>query len=273
VTVYSQNGYIANDTDCLAWTTVPGTTVRFRLRKGAVTDVLTYLASRFDNEVEDIDTAGSFISDAKPSIPGGEPSTLLDDWSYAPRPIRGSTTTLSNHASGTAIDLNATQHPRGVHGTFTTAQIKAVRAILADLRDPTTGRGIVRWGEDYQTAPVDGMHFEINADQAAVARVAAHIQEDDDMALTSDDYDEIARRVWRYTNPKVSTRDTYGIATNTNGRIQALQEAMGQVTAQQAATLAALQGLDAAGIKAAIDDAMSSLRLVLTAQPDEEAAS
>jgi hypothetical protein len=48
-----------------------------------------------------------------------------------------------------------------------------------------------------------------------------------------------------------------------------LQEAMGQVTAQQAATLAALQGLDAAGIKAAIDDAMSSLRLVLTAQPDE----
>jgi HK97 family phage portal protein len=34
-------------------------------------------------------------------------STTADDWGYAERPIRGSTV-VSNHASGTAIDLNAT---------------------------------------------------------------------------------------------------------------------------------------------------------------------
>jgi len=171
----SQNGYTANDTSALDTYTVPGSRVRLRLRKGPPATVLLYLASRFDDEVEDIDTAGTYIQDAAPSIPGGEPSTLADDWSYAPRPIRGSTTTLSNHASGTAIDLNATQHPRGSARTFTAEQTRRVRAILASLRDPLTGRPVVRWGQDYVSAPTDGMHFEVDADPAAVARVAHHI--------------------------------------------------------------------------------------------------
>lgn len=236
MTARSQNGYLANDTSVLAWSTVPGTTVRFRLRKGPVTDVLTYLASRFDNEVEDIDTAHTYRQDAAPSIPGGEPSTLLDDWSYAPRPIRGSTTTLSNHASGTAIDLNATQHPRGRRGTFTATQVKRVRAILASLRDPATGRCVVRWGEDYQTAPTDGMHFEIDADLAAVTRVAATLE--DDMPLSAADLkairrtvddaindrmDELARRVVAYRNPKLEKVDLYQIVRDTRDAVMALK--------------------------------------------------
>lgn len=186
--VYSQNGYEANNPELCATYTVPGSKVRLRLRRGQVATVLLWIAEQFDDRVEDIDKAQSFIEDAEPSIAGGEPSTLLDDWSYAERPVRGSTSTLSNHASGTAIDLNATQHPRGVSNTFTDAQIREVRAILRRLVDPLTARCVVRWGEDYRSAPVDGMHFEIDADPKAVARVAASLaekeEEEDDMQLT-----------------------------------------------------------------------------------------
>jgi hypothetical protein len=157
----SQNGYIANRRDLTSTYRVPGTDVVFRLRTGPVAQVLVELASRFHLEVE--------------PLTGPVP----DDWSYAERPIRGSTTTLSNHASGTAIDLNALRHPRGVHGTFTAAQKAAVNRILDDLRDPATGRRVVRWGEDYSTV-IDGMHFEIDDDPDAVARVATLIQQKDD---------------------------------------------------------------------------------------------
>ena len=61
----------------------------------------------------------------------------------------------SNHASATAMDLNWSKHPNGVHGTFTAPQIAAVRQILAFCD------GVVYWGEDYR-GTVDGMHFEIN---------------------------------------------------------------------------------------------------------------
>jgi len=145
---------------------VPGTDVRLTIRPGDVSVVLLEVARRFHEEVE--------------PITGG----VRDDWGWAYRPIRGKTTGFSNHASATAIDLNATQHPRGVEGTFTTAQKRAVHRILADLVDERTGESVVRWGEDY-TSTVDGMHFEINADARAVARVATRIRErDDDMKAT-----------------------------------------------------------------------------------------
>lgn len=167
----SQNGYPANDRSVADTYTVPGSKVRLVLRRGAVAEVLLYVAKRFDNEVEDIDTAGSFKEDPVPDLPGAAGSKLADDWSYAERPVRGSTNTLSNHASATAIDLNATQHPLGVKGTFTAEQKARVRAILAHTADPVSGTPVVRWGEDYSTRP-DGMHFEINASETAVKRVA-----------------------------------------------------------------------------------------------------
>jgi hypothetical protein len=129
---------------------VPGTDVRLTIRPGDVSVVLLEVARRFHEEVE--------------PITGG----VRDDWGWAYRPIRGKTTGFSNHASATAIDLNATQHPRGVEGTFTAAAEAGRARILADLVDESTGEPVVRWGEDYTTT-VDGMHFEINADAAAVA--------------------------------------------------------------------------------------------------------
>ena len=85
-----------------------------------------------------------------------EPVTLgsgLGTWGYAYRTIRGYTTTLSNHASGTAIDINAPLHPLGKEGTVRPDKVAAVRAKAAELG--------LRWGGDYRGRK-DEMHFEVN---------------------------------------------------------------------------------------------------------------
>lgn len=88
-------------------------------------------------------------------------------WGFNYRTIGGGTT-LSNHASGTALDFNAPKHPQGSRGTFTAAQVSAIRAILNYCE------GVVRWGGDY-TGTADEMHFELNkppGDPAVDALVA-----------------------------------------------------------------------------------------------------
>lgn len=137
----SQNGYTANDQSRTQVWTIPGTSRTVRLRKGSPGELLTLWAAWFDKNVEDVE--------------GG----VFDDWGYAERPIRGSTTTLSNHASGTALDLNATRHVLGKRDTFTAAQTKAIRDHLK------TFDGCIRWGGDYQNR-ADEMHFEIVASVA-----------------------------------------------------------------------------------------------------------
>lgn len=156
----SQNGYTANDRGLIGTYTVPGSTRKLALRMGDVSVVLLDLAAWFHATIAPIDEG------------------VLDDWGYAERTIRGSATTLSNHASGTAIDLDATRHPLGVHGTWTPEQKTLIHARL-DLYD-----GVIRWGEDYDDptrggvpgSRIDGMHFEINAGAAAVCRVADRIR-------------------------------------------------------------------------------------------------
>lgn len=132
----SQNGFRANDRSVVSTRNVPGTSVRLAVRNGSPGDLLLEVAARFHREVE--------------SIEG-----VADDWGYAERNIRGSSTTLSNHASGTAIDLNATRHPLAKRGTFTADQARRIRAIVG-----ATG-GAVRWGGDY-SGRADEMHFEVN---------------------------------------------------------------------------------------------------------------
>ena len=119
---------------------------------GDVWTVLDWLCRRFDAEVEAI--------------------TRGDSWGYAPRTIIGSTVT-SNHASGTAVDLNASRHPLGKTGTFSTAQVAAIRKIVAD------SNGVLRWGGDY-SGRKDEMHFELQLQSngnnpAKVAALAARV--------------------------------------------------------------------------------------------------
>lgn len=137
----SQNGWVANLIDRTESLLVPNTTVKLRVRKDAPGLVLLEVASAFDRLVENIDNGRAG----------------LDDWGYAERPIRGGNA-LSNHASGTAIDLNAPEHPLGVANTFTPSQATKIREIIAVTED------VVRWGGDY-FGRKDEMHFEINDGQ------------------------------------------------------------------------------------------------------------
>lgn len=145
----SQNGYSANDRSVIASYDLPGG--RVALRKGDVSVVLLWCATEWHRTVEPL---------VWPGI-----------WGYAERTIRGSSTTLSNHASGTAIDCNAPQHPLGtaITANFSPAEIHAVRRLVAFCE------GVVRWGGDY-SGRKDGMHLEINANAAAVKRIADKIR-------------------------------------------------------------------------------------------------
>lgn len=148
--VNSQNGWVGNDINRTKVWTIPGTNRTIRLEKGNAGYLLTHFAAWFDKNVEDIE-AGQ-----------------LDDWGYAERAIRGGTD-LSNHASGTAIDLNALKHPLGAVNTFSANQRSAIRAKLREYE------GAIRWGGDY-SGRKDEMHFEINASSAVVDRVARKLQ-------------------------------------------------------------------------------------------------
>jgi hypothetical protein len=171
--VNTQNGWPANRPDLVSSRVVPGTGTRLTVRNGAAGDLLLEVASLFDRLVQDIDAG------------------VLDDWGYAPRPIRGSSV-ISNHASGTAIDLNATRWALGSEPSvnLNAEQIATVHRIVG-----ATG-GVVRWGGDY-TGRKDPMHFEINdgrteadcaraLDQLRAAfafKAAAQSREEDPMAI------------------------------------------------------------------------------------------
>lgn len=140
----SQNGWSVITTGQTREWIIPDTGRRLRTRPGPAGFVLAHLALWFHETIERIDIG------------------TLDDWGYAYRPIRGTTTTWSNHASGTAIDLNAQSHPLGVRNTFTGDQATAIRERLAGRYDQ-----VIRWGGDY-TLRADEMHFEIAADLSSV---------------------------------------------------------------------------------------------------------
>lgn len=181
--VVSQNGYTANDASKVSSRLVPGTTRRLTVRNGPAGDLLLWVAAQFDKLVEDIEQG------------------ILDDWGYAERPIRGGTE-LSNHASGTAIDLNATAHPLATDppANFSAAEIARIREIVGRTQ------GCVRWGGDY-SGRKDGMHFEIVRDEAACARALSALTSGEEDDVTPEDISKVAAAVWDTT---VTDRNTGG---------------------------------------------------------------
>ena len=113
---------------------VPGTGIKIRVAE-KVAPLLIALCADFHKLVEPINEGS------------------LDDWGYCFRMIRGSTDSLSNHSSATAVDLNSNSHPLGKRETFTMEQETIVRQIAAKYG--------CRWGGDYKNR-ADEMHFEIN---------------------------------------------------------------------------------------------------------------
>lgn len=144
----SQNGWVAKNYQLMNTVTVPTTNVKVTVRKGDVTTVLLWLLEQYHKRVE--------------------PLRQKDTGGYNPRSIIGNHT-LSNHASGTAVDTNWKDHPLGARNTFTNAQEREIKEMLDYLE------GVVRWGGNY-SGRKDEMHFEIVGRQSDVARVARKIR-------------------------------------------------------------------------------------------------
>lgn len=119
-----------------------------KVRSGDAHTILNELGRRFNAEVE----------------------TIRKDWSwgYAKRPVRGASV-ASEHSAGVAVDFNAPAHGLGLSGTFSGAQVRAIRRILNDLD------GSVRWGGDY-AGRKDEMHFELQGGVKKLAAVASKIK-------------------------------------------------------------------------------------------------
>lgn len=132
----SQNGWPASaDPEKIGIKSYPVPNTKLKLRVcNKVAPILINFAAEFNDLVEKLD------------------GKQLDDWGYAYRQVRGSTDMLSNHASGTAIDLNANKHPLGAKDTFQPKQVEAILELIDKYR--------LRWGGLYRNRK-DEMHFEI----------------------------------------------------------------------------------------------------------------
>ena len=151
----SYNGWPASRSASLIgintnWSPLPGVKFPGGIKSGDVETIFTYLVQQLDKRVEK----------AAEYRPG-------DDWGWAYRANVNNPSTLSCHASGTAIDYNATQHPNRVANTWTREQAREIRQIVdVELA------GVIKWLEGW-----DEMHFEIRGDRIAVAKVAKKIRD------------------------------------------------------------------------------------------------
>lgn len=153
----SQNGFevlLPSSPKLHTWT-IPARNgeVRLTLRNGSAGFLLCHFLLWYSETIED--------------LTGSHPQ---DDWGYAYRAIRGQSSGFSNHASGTAADANATEHPLGVKGTLTPRERERIAARLRAYE------GCLRHGAFY-SGRVDEMHVEINASLADCERVARKLDD------------------------------------------------------------------------------------------------
>lgn len=147
----SQNGWsvLSSPSQTHQWV-IPGANRSIRLRPGHAGFVLAHFLLWFHEVIERIDKG------------------IYDDWGWAYRAIRGKSTGFSNHASGTAVDIDATKHPLSARGTFKPWQYVRIRAHLLWMN------GVIRWGADY-SGRKDEMHFEINKGTKATYALAKRL--------------------------------------------------------------------------------------------------
>ena len=126
---------------------VPGTLIKLRCAE-KVAPLLVGFAAEFHNLIEPLDVGAN------------------DDWGFNFRMVRCTTNKLSNHASGTAIDLNAVKHPLGQVGTFELGQVPMLRALAHKYG--------LTWGGDYKSRK-DEMHYEIRINAVKVAALITQL--------------------------------------------------------------------------------------------------
>ena len=146
----SYNGYPASkDPEAIKIKSyqIKGTALKLRCAE-SVGPLLAAFASEFHELIEPLDVGA------------------LDDWGYCYRMVRGETTKLSNHSSGTAIDLNASKHPLAKVGTFPAEKVPMIRALAKKYG--------LKWGGDYKSR-ADEMHFEIEVSPAKAAALISSL--------------------------------------------------------------------------------------------------
>jgi peptidoglycan hydrolase-like protein with peptidoglycan-binding domain len=128
-----------------------------------------FLGVYFPNGILDGPVAAIALWQLRRYVATVEPLHPGQCWGWDVKKIQGSDT-YSNHASGTAWDINAQRHAQGapIARSFTAAEIKACHAI-----EHASG-GVLRWGGSY-TGRVDGMHWEIDKGAATVKAFASKI--------------------------------------------------------------------------------------------------
>jgi hypothetical protein len=111
---------------------IPGTKRNMTCAKAVAPIFMAFLAE-FHRTIEKIDVG------------------VYDDWGYASPVVIPGSNVISNHASGTAIDINSSKHPwhRRTYKPFKKRKIRLLAKKYA-----------LRWGGDYKNS-VDEMHFEI----------------------------------------------------------------------------------------------------------------
>ena len=121
----------------------------------ATIDIKSYLVRGTDRKLKCAESVGpllaAFAAEFHELIEPIDEGTF-DDWGYCYRMVRGDATKLSNHSSGTAIDLNATHHALGKVGTFPAEKVPMIRALAKKYG--------LKWGGDYKNRK-DEMHFEV----------------------------------------------------------------------------------------------------------------
>ena len=139
----SYNGWPASD-DRSAIGVVPSDWFPGGVKAGDVATVLGYVMRQLDARVEAI-------------VDGW-------NWGYTYKANVNNPSQLSCHASGTAGDFNAPNHPNGSSGTFSDAQVGVIYQILDEVQ------GSISWLSGY-----DEMHFEVCVGAGDLAIVAASL--------------------------------------------------------------------------------------------------
>lgn len=143
MTYYSQNGYSVISRGECKFYDVSGISLPLR------PDDCGYLLARFSRQFDKrVETLGH-----------------TETFGHSERKISG-TNEWSNHASGTAVDLNSARHPYGAEGTFSAAEESEIYKLLDNFDD------VIRWGGTYRYSK-DEMHFEIARPYAEVKLLAA----------------------------------------------------------------------------------------------------
>ena len=139
----TRNGYpvLATSEEAVPLAFITGRVAPFAL------GIFEAFCTRFATEVEPIDPAQS--------------------WGYARRQV-GDTTTWSEHAAGTAIDLNATDHPQH-QTTYPEAKRVALLMLLADFPR-------IEWGGTWPAASLDEMHFELRQEAAVSTKMISPVK-------------------------------------------------------------------------------------------------